>query len=144
MSKAAAIAAVLLLAVPAVADVHPDTRYERSAQLVSDLVMEHLDRESYVSIDGPDDHLVVFVALGGGWEGDEEDETALVGVYAIASGVDYEMPWDASDVAVSFGDMWFRIPMEDVFWLSDSTETLTEEEWMEEMWARTEVRELDY
>ncbi len=116
-----------------------DTVLPEDAALISDLVLEIAGFEPLVNIAVDDSCLVVFVVTGQDWADNDEGWDELATLLAIVSGVDYERYWQARDVVVGYFDIWFNITMEDLFWLSENVETLTENEWWQEFKNRTET-----
>ena len=131
---------IVLLALPtlSLAAVAEESQWPEDALLISDLIEARTHETCLVSLIGPDSALVAFVATGDEWTDSDANWNTLMLIYAITSGVDMEKYWDILDVAVSFGDAWCSIPMEDIFWLSND-EDLTEDEWWEELRNRTEI-----
>lgn len=131
--------ALVLAAAATLAGVGAGSQYPDDAMLISDLLEHYVQGGYLLTLDGPDSALVCFVALGREWSASVTNWTDLMYIYAITSGVDMEKPWSIRDVVVSFGETWCTIPMEDIFALSQSDSTITEEEWWAEMQALTDV-----
>jgi hypothetical protein len=130
--------ALMMIAAQAFPTVQRDSVWPDDAVIINDLVETLLLRSCLVSLDGPDSALVLFVSLGGEWTASDSNWNDLMVIYAAASGVDMEKPWSIRDVAVSFGESWCSIPMEDIFSLSADS-LLSEEEWWAELESFTEV-----
>jgi hypothetical protein len=128
----------MLIAAQAFAAVQRDSAWPDDAVIINDFIETLLERSCLVSLDGPDSALVLFVSLGGEWTESDGNWSDLMVIYAAASGVDMENPWSIRDVAVSFGESWCSIPMEDIFSLSADS-ILSEEEWWAELKSFTEV-----
>lgn len=135
------IVTVLFIISIASAAVSEETVLPEDAELISNLIFEIEDFEPLVNIAVDDSCLVIFIVTGRDWTVSEENWDELASILAIASGVDYERYWQARDVVVSYTKIWFEITMPDLFWLSENVETITEDEWWEELKDRTAVYE---
>jgi hypothetical protein len=93
---------------------HPDDALMMAGELAGYMQMEPL-----VSFSGPDSAIVVFVALGGHWSGDDEQWDRLILISSYAVYLDLMREWELGDIAVSFGDSWCRIHPEGLLSLSD-------------------------
>ncbi len=93
---------------------HPDDALMMARELAGYMQMEPL-----VSFSGPDSALLVFVALGGHWSGDDEQWDRLILISSYAVYLDILREWELGDIAVSFGDSWCRITPEGLLSLSD-------------------------
>jgi hypothetical protein len=129
---------MLMTAAHAFAAVQQDSAWPEDALLMNDLINSHLEQDFLLALSEDDSSLVLFVSLDGQWTDSDDDWTDLMVIYAIASGVDLEKTWSIRDVAVSFGETWCSIPMEDIFTLSADS-VLSGEEWWAELKSLTEV-----
>lgn len=122
---------VLLAAsiLPASADVRMGSDHPEDAQLVSDMIEEHLGTISLVSMNEEEGSLVLFVSTGGEWIDSEDNWTELTLICSYAVSLDLERDWELKDIAVSYSDSWCRVAVEDV----------KEEEFLREIRERTEV-----
>ncbi|MCK5116149.1 MAG: hypothetical protein KAR44_06085 [Candidatus Aegiribacteria sp.] len=111
--------------------------YPEDALLISDTVQEYLNGEMIVNLVGADSSLVLFIALGGEWTGDQEQWTELMIISSYAAYLDLQRSWSIMDIAVSFGSSWCRLPMDEILEITD--EELGESELLEKFQAITEI-----
>ncbi len=101
---------LMTLAALSAAAVGSGSRYREDALDLSSGISEYLSVEPLVSFSGPDSALVLFVALGGVWQGTDDQWDQLLITATCAVYLDILRDWELEDMAVSFGDTWFRIP----------------------------------
>ncbi|MBN2607503.1 MAG: hypothetical protein JXA64_00190 [Candidatus Fermentibacteraceae bacterium] len=118
----------------------PGSQHPDDALMMAGELAHYLQMEPIVSLSGPDSAIVVFVALGGHWSGDDGQWDSLVLISSYAVYLDLLREWELGDVAVSFGDSWCRITPEGLLSLSDRE--LEHADLLEAFRAITEVRSM--
>jgi hypothetical protein len=110
---------ILAAAGSASAGAGPGSVHTHDARIMAEELSAYLGSEPVVSFTGPDSALVLFVALGGSWQGEEAqwEQLAILSSYAIY--LDLRRDWELADIAVSFGDSWCRIPPDGLASMAD-------------------------
>jgi len=125
------------IAFSAVGAVQDESLYPEDALFISDAISEYLGIESMVSLTGEDSTVVLFVALGGEWTGEPDQWSELIVISSAALHIDLQRSFCILDIAVSFGNSWCRIPVDELLLLSG--EDLDESEFLERFQEVTEI-----
>ena len=128
------------LAAISAAAVGSGSLYREDAQDLSSGISQYLSVEPLVSFSGNDSALVLFVALGGDWKGTDDQWDQLLITATCAVYLDLLRDWELQDMAVSFGDTWFRIPPDSLMELAGRD--LDHQEVMQDFRSMVEVRPL--
>jgi hypothetical protein len=136
MKTLVSLIALLMVQVP-LAGVQEDSAFSGNAQLISSAIEEHMGVEPMVSIDDGEEGLVLFVSMGGQWSGSDDDWSDLVVICSAALSVEIGDSRELDDIAVSFGNAWCRIHVEDLVHLGFLD--IPEETYLQEMSEMVDV-----